>query len=100
MAQISSSMPHSKAKRRQSGCLNAPAFQRSCCHCLLAEVKAQRTFSAGLTTYLTVCWARCNTDGRLMNLDLLDWSILAPAMITGLLVLSTHVPLGQEVLKR
>ena len=35
-----------------------------------------------------------------MNLDLLDWSILAPAMITGLLVLSTHVPLGQEVLKR
>jgi len=35
-----------------------------------------------------------------MNLDLLDWSILAPAMMTGLLVLSTHVPLGQEVLKR
>lgn len=35
-----------------------------------------------------------------MNLDLLDWSILAPAMLTGLLVLSTHVPLGQEVLKR
>jgi len=35
-----------------------------------------------------------------MNLDLLDWSILAPAIVTGLLVLSTHVPLGQEVLKR
>jgi zinc/manganese transport system permease protein len=35
-----------------------------------------------------------------MNLELLDWSILAPALVTGLLVLSTHVPLGQEVLKR
>ena len=35
-----------------------------------------------------------------MNLDLLDWTILLPALVTGLLVLSTHVPLGQEVLKR
>lgn len=35
-----------------------------------------------------------------MNLELLDWSILAPAMVAGLLILSTHVPLGQEVLKR
>ncbi len=35
-----------------------------------------------------------------MNMELLDWSILAPAMVAGLLVLSTHVPLGQEVLKR
>ena len=35
-----------------------------------------------------------------MNLDLLNWSILGPAIIVGLLVLSTHVPLGQEVLKR
>ena len=33
-------------------------------------------------------------------MELLDWSILAPAMVTGMLVLSTHVPLGQEVLKR
>jgi len=35
-----------------------------------------------------------------MNTELLDWSILAPAVVAGLLVLSTHVPLGQEVLKR
>jgi len=35
-----------------------------------------------------------------MNIDLLDWSILGPAIFAGLLVLSTHVPLGQEVLKR
>lgn len=35
-----------------------------------------------------------------MNMDLLDWSILGPAIVAGLLVLSTHVPLGQEVLKR
>ena len=35
-----------------------------------------------------------------MNLDLLDWTILLPALVTGLLVLCTHVPLGQEVLKR
>lgn len=35
-----------------------------------------------------------------MSIDLLDWSILAPAIAAGLLVLSTHVPLGQEVLKR
>ncbi len=32
-----------------------------------------------------------------MNIEL---SILAPAFIAGILVLSTHVPLGQEVLKR
>jgi zinc/manganese transport system permease protein len=35
-----------------------------------------------------------------MNNDLLNWSILGPAIVAGLLVLSTHVPLGQEVLKR
>ncbi len=35
-----------------------------------------------------------------MNMELLDWSILTPAIVAGLLVLSTHVPLGQEVLKR
>ncbi len=35
-----------------------------------------------------------------MNWDLLDWSILGPAMGAGLLVLSTHVPLGIEVLRR
>ena len=33
-------------------------------------------------------------------MDLLNWSILGPAIVAGLLVLSTHVPLGQEVLKR
>lgn len=32
--------------------------------------------------------------------DLLDWSIVGPALLAGLIVLSTHVPLGQEVLKR
>jgi zinc/manganese transport system permease protein len=35
-----------------------------------------------------------------MNIELLNWSILGPAIVAGLLVLSTHVPLGQEVLKR
>jgi zinc/manganese transport system permease protein len=35
-----------------------------------------------------------------VNFELLDWSILGPAMVAGLLVLSTHVPLGAEVLKR
>ena len=35
-----------------------------------------------------------------MNFDSLNWSILGPAIVAGLLVLSTHVPLGQEVLKR
>ena len=32
--------------------------------------------------------------------DVIDWSIIGPAFVAGLLVLSTHVPLGQEVLKR
>ena len=32
--------------------------------------------------------------------DLIDWSIVGPALIAGLIVLSTHVPLGQEVLRR
>jgi zinc/manganese transport system permease protein len=35
-----------------------------------------------------------------MNWELVDWSIIGPALGAGLLVLSTHVPLGQEVLKR
>jgi len=33
-------------------------------------------------------------------IDGLDLSILGPAFVAGLLVLATHVPLGQEVLKR
>ena len=35
-----------------------------------------------------------------MNWDALDPSILGPALVAGLLVLSTHVPLGREVLAR
>jgi zinc/manganese transport system permease protein len=35
-----------------------------------------------------------------MSWELLDWSIIGPAMLAGLLVLGTHVPLGQVVLKR
>ena len=35
-----------------------------------------------------------------MNFELVDWYIIGPAMVAGLLVLSTHVPLGQVVLKR
>jgi len=32
--------------------------------------------------------------------ELLDWTIIGPALLAGIIVLSTHVPLGQEVLKR
>lgn len=35
-----------------------------------------------------------------MTWDLLDWTIIGPAFVAGLIILSTHVPLGQEVLKR
>ena len=35
-----------------------------------------------------------------MNLDAFNLSILAPAMLAGLLVLATHVPLGMQVLAR
>lgn len=35
-----------------------------------------------------------------MNYETLDISILGPAFVAGLLVLSTHVPLGQQVLAR
>ncbi len=35
-----------------------------------------------------------------MNLDALNLSILGPAFIAGLLVLATHVPMGQQVLAR
>lgn len=35
-----------------------------------------------------------------MNLETLNLSILGPALLAGLLVLATHVPLGQQVLKR
>lgn len=32
--------------------------------------------------------------------EIIDWSIVAPAFVAGVIVLSTHVPLGQEVLRR
>jgi zinc/manganese transport system permease protein len=35
-----------------------------------------------------------------MNLDALSFSILGPAFCAGLLVLATHVPMGQQVLAR
>ncbi len=35
-----------------------------------------------------------------MNLQALDWGILGPAFCAGLIVLATHVPLGQQVLRR
>ena len=35
-----------------------------------------------------------------MSFDSLDLSILGPAFLAGLLVLATHVPLGQQVLKQ
>ncbi len=35
-----------------------------------------------------------------MNWELLDWTIVGPAFVAGLIILSTHVPLGHEVLKR
>jgi zinc/manganese transport system permease protein len=35
-----------------------------------------------------------------MMADFLDWTIIGPALVAGLIVLSTHVPLGQEVLER
>jgi zinc/manganese transport system permease protein len=35
-----------------------------------------------------------------MSWELLDWYIIGPAIVAGLLVISTHVPLGQVVLQR
>lgn len=35
-----------------------------------------------------------------MSANIADWSILLPALIAGLLVLATHVPLGAQVLER
>lgn len=35
-----------------------------------------------------------------MNFDALSFAILGPALLAGLLVLATHVPLGQQVLQR
>jgi zinc/manganese transport system permease protein len=32
--------------------------------------------------------------------EIFDWTIVGPALLAGIVVLSTHVPLGQEVLKR
>jgi zinc/manganese transport system permease protein len=33
-------------------------------------------------------------------MEAIDWTIIGPALVAGLVVLSTHVPLGQEVLNR
>lgn len=33
-------------------------------------------------------------------IEAIDWTIIGPAFVAGLVVLSTHVPLGQEVLQR
>ena len=36
----------------------------------------------------------------MMNWEFVDWTIIGPAVMAGMLVLSIHVPLGQVVLKR
>lgn len=33
-------------------------------------------------------------------IEMVDWTIVGPAFVAGLIVLATHVPLGQEVLRR
>jgi len=33
-------------------------------------------------------------------IEMVDWAIVGPAFVAGLIVLATHVPLGQEVLRR
>src|SRR5204863_2261070 len=43
---------------------------------------------------------RQTAECREMTLEGLDISILGPAMVAGLIVLSTHVPLGRQVLSR
>jgi zinc/manganese transport system permease protein len=35
-----------------------------------------------------------------VNWGALEWGILGPALVAGLLVLATHVPLGMQVLDR
>ncbi|MBT5032402.1 MAG: metal ABC transporter permease [Proteobacteria bacterium] len=35
-----------------------------------------------------------------MSWELFDWTIIGPAFFAGLIILSTHVPLGHQVLKR
>ena len=35
-----------------------------------------------------------------MNWSALDWGVVGPALVAGLLVLATHVPLGMQVLDR
>ncbi len=35
-----------------------------------------------------------------MNMEIFDWTIIGPAIVAGILVSSTHVPMGQEVLRR
>src|ERR1700694_3984573 len=39
-------------------------------------------------------------EGSPVSWAAVDWSILAPAFLAGLLVLATHVPLGAQVLKK
>src|ERR1700712_6130153 len=41
-----------------------------------------------------------SSECEAMNWSALDWGILGPALIAGLLVLATHVPLGKQVLDR
>ena len=36
----------------------------------------------------------------MIELDMMDLDILAPAFVAGLLILALHVPLGREVLRR
>ncbi|HEY1057240.1 MAG TPA: metal ABC transporter permease [Limnobacter sp.] len=35
-----------------------------------------------------------------MNWEAVSWTILGPALLAGLIVLATHIPLGQQVLQR
>src|SRR5262245_50685927 len=116
-------MPRTRTVARRSGCRRTPVSQRCACRSRWAATRRARICSRCSTTPSTSCllrqeapneWRRAapkplapprgegaqRQGGTEMNLHALDWSLLGPPLLAGLLVLATHVPLGAQVLDR
>src|SRR5204862_4718975 len=68
------------------------------CRCAAVHRRRRRCGQGSVRTVRR--YDAATAEGRAMNLNALDLSILLPALVAGVLVTATHVPLGIQVLNR
>src|SRR3954451_7996121 len=91
----SSSTPRTTIRGHPRRSASAPGSRWRCCPRQSAAPTRRRRCSRSTTTCSTACSPRAGRRVAETSLD-----ILLPALLAGLLVLATHVPLGRLVLER